>query len=223
MRRHTFASVFAAVLMVPILPLVAGGCVAPAAAGETYARPASGVFTLTGHAWGHGHGMSQWGAQGAASLGISASTIVSTYYPGTQPKVLVNTPIRVKLSGTDRTLTVLPAPGLRVTDNAGHTLGLTAPATRWRVLTDGTGQRVQRLVSGAWSTVNDSRIAKLTTPVRFTDTANMISVVYPALYSRDYRGSVASWALGGAVVTNTVTMGVDTPPTHLATSASTSR
>ena len=50
----------------------------PAAAEEVYARPADGVFALEGHGWGHGHGLSQWGAQGAATLGVDAETIVAT-------------------------------------------------------------------------------------------------------------------------------------------------
>ena len=74
--------------------------------------------------------MSQWGAEGAASLGVPASTIVSTYYPGTTASVLANTPIRVRLTATNSyDLAVLPATGLTVTDGAGRKLGLTAPAT----------------------------------------------------------------------------------------------
>ena len=41
--------------------------------------------------------------------------------------------------------------------------------------------------------------------MRFTDTASLISVVYPSLYSRDYRGSVASFAVGGGAVINVAT------------------
>jgi SpoIID/LytB domain protein len=58
----------------------AGG---PISVNEVYPRPASGVFRLSGHGWGHGHGMSQWGAEGAATLGKSADEILATYYPGT--------------------------------------------------------------------------------------------------------------------------------------------
>ena len=49
--------------------------VAPAAQGS--------VFTIRGHGWGHGVGMSQWGAQGLASHGWSWQRIVAHYYPGT--------------------------------------------------------------------------------------------------------------------------------------------
>jgi peptidoglycan hydrolase-like amidase/putative cell wall-binding protein len=47
------------------------------------ADPTDADFTFTGHGWGHGAGMSQYGARGAARLGCGAPTITSFYYPGT--------------------------------------------------------------------------------------------------------------------------------------------
>jgi SpoIID/LytB domain protein len=38
------------------------------------------VVKVFGHGWGHGMGMSQYGAQGAARLGCSYKTILGTYY-----------------------------------------------------------------------------------------------------------------------------------------------
>ena len=43
----------------------------------------SGKVTIQGHGYGHGIGMSQYGAQGAARQGVAYDTILSTYYPGT--------------------------------------------------------------------------------------------------------------------------------------------
>jgi len=40
-------------------------------------------FTLTGAGWGHGVGMSQWGAYGMAKEGYDAAGIVTHYYQGT--------------------------------------------------------------------------------------------------------------------------------------------
>ena len=37
-----------------------------------------------GHGWGHGLGMSQYGAQGAARLGCAYRRILRTYYTGTR-------------------------------------------------------------------------------------------------------------------------------------------
>src|SRR3954447_18369541 len=73
----------------------------PAAAEQVYERPASGVFSVLGHGWGHGDGLSQWGAQGAASQGVSADTITATYYPGTARAVLANAAIRVLLQADE--------------------------------------------------------------------------------------------------------------------------
>ena len=187
------------------LPVASASAVTPPS--QTFVVPAGGVFAITGHGWGHGHGMSQWGAEGAASLGVPASTIVSTYYPGTTASVLANTPIRVRLTATNSfDLAVLPAAGLTVTDGAGRKLGLTAPATYWRILADAQGQHLQRYVAGNWYGVAVAGATNLTTPVRFTDAANLVSVVYPGLYSRDYRGSVASWLMGTGTVINTDTL-----------------
>ena len=46
-------------------------------------RRAAGDVVLSGGGWGHGLGMSQYGAQGAARLGCSASQILTRYYAGT--------------------------------------------------------------------------------------------------------------------------------------------
>src|SRR6188472_4590750 len=44
---------------------------------------ASTVFTLTGHGWGHGIGMSQYGALGYAQHGWSYPRILGHYFHGT--------------------------------------------------------------------------------------------------------------------------------------------
>ncbi len=48
--------------------------------------PSDAAIALAGGGFGHGVGMSQYGARGAASLGCSYKTILGTYYPGTQVK-----------------------------------------------------------------------------------------------------------------------------------------
>ena len=47
------------------------------------AAPASGATKLvvTGHGWGHGVGMSQWGAYGFAKHGWRYDRILAHYYP----------------------------------------------------------------------------------------------------------------------------------------------
>jgi stage II sporulation protein D len=43
-----------------------------------------GYAILTGHGWGHGVGMCQWGAYGMAQAGRSAEEILKYYYPGAE-------------------------------------------------------------------------------------------------------------------------------------------
>jgi stage II sporulation protein D len=64
----------------------AATCPAPggAAAARTAADPVGAEVVFRGQGSGHGLGMSQWGARGAARLGCTANQILATYYPGTQ-------------------------------------------------------------------------------------------------------------------------------------------
>lgn len=66
-------------------PLVVQGAQDTAAYAQT-AAAGDGSFLFTGHGWGHGVGMSQWGAKAMADQGFSYDSILSFYYPGTQLK-----------------------------------------------------------------------------------------------------------------------------------------
>jgi SpoIID/LytB domain protein len=58
------------------------------------------TFVLTGGGWGHGVGMSQYGAQAQALAGRSAAQILSTYYTGTAlTSVADSSDIRVQVLG----------------------------------------------------------------------------------------------------------------------------
>jgi putative cell wall-binding protein len=46
--------------------------------------PADADWDVQGRGWGHGVGLSQYGARGAARLGCDAATILTTYFPGTR-------------------------------------------------------------------------------------------------------------------------------------------
>ncbi len=65
------------------VPAVAAQC--PASGGVTMpGASASGDVVFRGGGWGHGLGMSQYGAQGAASLGCAYDQILRRYYTGTE-------------------------------------------------------------------------------------------------------------------------------------------
>lgn len=53
-------------------------------AGPSSVTPSGGYITLYGRGWGHGVGLSQWGAKSMAEHGWSAEKILAFYYPGTR-------------------------------------------------------------------------------------------------------------------------------------------
>jgi SpoIID/LytB domain protein len=121
---------------------------------QSYPVPGSGRYTVRGHGYGHGRGMSQHGAQGAAQAGLDHDEILAFYYPGTStgtaPKkvrVLISTDTTSDVVVTARkTLTVKDrgnGEALRLPRNLG--------ATEWRIDV-GSGNRnvVDYRVDGSW-------------------------------------------------------------------------
>jgi len=68
-----------------------------AAAAPAGARSSQYTFTITGHGWGHGVGMSQWGAYGYAKNGWAYQDILKHYYTGITFSSASNVIIRVNL------------------------------------------------------------------------------------------------------------------------------
>lgn len=104
---------------------------APAqAANRVDVKPTSTVV-FDGKGYGHGKGMSQYGAQGAARLGVSHRRIVEFYYPGTSWGT-VKGQVAVRISrNTSSDLVVRSRSHLRVRDLAGK--------QTWMLPSDGTG------------------------------------------------------------------------------------
>jgi stage II sporulation protein D len=104
-------------LPVPVL-LAALAAAAAAALPAPAAGPASGggppVFVLEGNGWGHGVGMSQWGAYGQALAGRGYRGILAHYYRGTTIGAAPRTRVRVLLAEGRRTLRVSSAVPFRV-------------------------------------------------------------------------------------------------------------
>ena len=74
-----------------LLLLAVAFCVpAPAAAGT--------LFVIDGRGWGHGVGMSQYGAQGFAQAGWGYERILKHFYRGTQVRAVAPRPVRVLLA-----------------------------------------------------------------------------------------------------------------------------
>jgi stage II sporulation protein D len=90
------------------------------------AAPASGATKLvvTGHGWGHGVGMSQWGAYGFAKHGWTYERILAHYYPGTQLAQAPVSQVRVLLATAQPRVGVACPGTLRVSDATGRTYAL---------------------------------------------------------------------------------------------------
>jgi hypothetical protein len=86
------------------------------------------VLTLTGRGWGHGVGMVQWGAEGKAERGWSASKILGAYYGGLRPRSYPEPDtIRVGIATGLKSVTVEPTGVVDVQKRASHA------APPWRV------------------------------------------------------------------------------------------
>ena len=125
-------------LLVSVLLLVAGS----AAHARSSAQPVpqgAATFVVTGHGWGHGVGLSQWGAYGYAQKGFDYEKIVLHYFPGTELGAAPVSRVRVLLTSGVKTLTVNSTVDFKVRDGSGvvHTLSAGAypltPALKLRV------------------------------------------------------------------------------------------
>ena len=183
---------------------------APAVADEVVERPADGVFAVEGRGYGHGRGLSQWGAQGAATQGVSAETIVSTYYPGTARAVLPAAPVRVLLSGDEgRDTVVVPATGLAVTDEStGTRQVLPSGPSRWRVVVDAAGLHLQGLTGSTWSAQPIGGGTTHGGPLRFSG-PTFVRVVYASGASRDYRGAVQAVKTSASALQSVVVLSLE--------------
>jgi Sporulation protein and related proteins len=103
---------------------------APAPPPQYVAPAGSGaLFVVSGHGWGHGVGMGQWGAQGYAQQGYTYDQILRAYYPGTTLGETTATSIRVLLADKKKTLTVSSAKSVTVEDGDGIDYTLAAGST----------------------------------------------------------------------------------------------
>ena len=98
---------------------------AVAAAGAA-AATAGTALIVTGHGWGHGVGMSQWGAYGYARHGWKYRRILGHYYPGTKMGHVGELRVRVLLAESASSVTVGCAAPLVVTDGKRLTRKLPA-------------------------------------------------------------------------------------------------
>ncbi len=127
------------------LGALALGAAAGTSAAQTPTSPAADAsFTFEGRGWGHGVGMSQYGARGRALAGWDAARILRHYYQGVR-------------------LTVVPRRSIRVLLSPRRTRAAVTSATPWRAIgRRPNGRRVTRLAAGttySLQTLRDGRLA----------------------------------------------------------------
>jgi stage II sporulation protein D len=85
------------------------------------AAPAhAAVFVVHGHGWGHGVGMSQWGARGLAQHGWGWQRILAHYYPGTRVDRVQHVRVRVLVAERRSRIAISSRSPFRIVDARGH-------------------------------------------------------------------------------------------------------
>jgi len=128
-------------------PAAAATCPSPGGVRVPEAS-ASGEVVFRGHGWGHGLGMSQYGAEGAAKLGCSYGQILSTYYRGSllRTETMASAVYLRMLSNGGRADVTAEtgAVSWQVVDQAGARTVVTQPkGSAYRVYRDATHTRLR--------------------------------------------------------------------------------
>ena len=159
------------------------------------------TLRIQGRGFGHGHGMSQHGAEGAAREGLSAAEILAFYYPGTEAgRAAGRISVLVSADTTDD-LVVRPRPGLRVKDlGTGERTVLPeepdgATVQAWRIRQDRKGRaKVAYLPEGAKQSGGWRKFLVLRGEGELDAKNKPITLVLPGGTERDYRGKLRAAA-----------------------------
>ena len=164
---------------------------APPATAESV--PAASSYRADGHGWGHGHGLSQYGALGAANQGVGWKQILAFYYPGTD---LGRAQGRIKVlltADTTKDVMVDARPGLRLHRlPAGKTYRvdrIRPTATRWRIMPKGSKSVVSYRRPGrpGWT-----KWTAFPGAAEFVAGSKPITLRLPGRASARYRGALRS-------------------------------
>lgn len=186
-RSRTLLALLLSALLLPAVPASASGADARRKV-ETWATPGSTAITLTGHGFGHGHGLSQYGALGAAGQGSTWQQIVVFYYPGTTWGA-IGGKIRVLITAdTGRDVQVMAERGLKVSSLSRQRSWRlpTTTAKKWRLIAAGDDTAVQSTRGSRWKTWK-----KVPGEAEFSSADGVLTLVVPG-ERRDYRGTLQS-------------------------------
>ena len=153
--------------------------------------PGTPTLTVSGDGWGHGRGMSQWGAQGAALQGLSVDQILNFYYPQTVLASFPSGAVKVLITAdNDNNLKIAQAPRLRVRDlGNGRTYRLKRQARVWRWKSVG-GQTRWYFKTRHWHLYKTGGRKALAGDGEFRSSAGQLMLKLPGGTSRVYRGKL---------------------------------
>jgi stage II sporulation protein D len=157
-----------------LLTLSAG----PVSAAVEQAALTKPTFVIKGRGWGHGVGLSQYGAYGLARQGAGYERILTHYYRGTTIGPAPVTRVRVLLAEGRKSLTISSPSQFRVRDGAGK-LHILAPGS----YTFGAGLSIKAKGS--------AKAERLPSPLLFMPGA------FPLVLDRPYRGELQVVSNGG--------------------------
>jgi SpoIID/LytB domain protein len=163
-------------LLLASLVVLAVGSAAPGRARPTVATGAT--FMISGHGWGHGVGMAQYGAYGYAQHGFTYDQIVAHYFPGTQLGRAPLSRVRVLLASGTAKLKIASASNFTVRDAGGQTHEVAAGSY---TLTPKLSLRI----------LGAAKASPLTGPITFAPGTAPLSL------GRRYRGSIQVDVTGG--------------------------
>jgi SpoIID/LytB domain protein len=145
------------------------------------AQSATTNITMVGRGWGHGIGMSQWGAFGYAKNGATCEEILKHYYTGIDLGTVPNKVIRVRLRGSLSAVKLTCASKYIASTSTGARLeipgGVTAVVT-W--------------AGGAYKVTAGALVKTFGAPVTFTPSAGLLTTVTPDDWGKTgkYRGVI---------------------------------
>lgn len=184
------------VVLVTALVAVIGWLVWPSDSAAEAVRPGPSSLTLEGRGYGHGRGMSQYGAQGAAAQhGKNYRQILRFYYPGTRVASARGS-LRILITNSGANVEVEDVEGLRVrkvgTDRT-HRLK-EAGARRWRLSAAPGGGTTVSVRTDAWEVVR-------TVSGEAEFVADRPLTLLTSAGARRYQGALRSAVVGGARAT----------------------
>jgi stage II sporulation protein D len=154
-RRRLRRTLRAALALALALGTVAATAELTAAYDQRYPLRARAGLGIIGHGFGHGRGLSQWGAYGAATKGLSYAQILAFYYTGTTLSTQSDPAMRVLISEAGSSPThILPAAGLSLChgSNIRTPLSTSSAISSWRLLLISGVLRLQYYSGGAYHT-----------------------------------------------------------------------